>query len=297
LATGDREQSDAPGDRVGRSGPAVPGELGRFAFGENWSRFLRTLDDERIERAKRSLQSMLDVDRLEGKTFLDVGSGSGLFSLAARQLGAQVHSFDADAESVACTRRLKELFYPGDRQWAIEEASVLDPAYLQRLGPADVVYAWGVLHHTGQMWKALENVVALVAPGGRLFLALYNDQGRASRRWRRIKALYNRMPAALRPLLLWLCAVRLWGPTMVRDGVRLRPFHTWRTYEQQRGMSPWRDVVDWVGGYPFEVARPAEVLEFCQSRHLVLQKLKTCGRGRGCNEYVFQRSRASLSNS
>ena len=161
--------------------------------------------------------------------------------------------------------------------------------YLQRLGRFDVVYCWGVLHHTGQMWTALHNMVPLVAPGGRLFIAIYNDQGRASRAWLKVKKLYNTGPALLRPLLLGFCAVRLWGPTVVRDLARLKPFHTWREYRKDRGMSPWHDVVDWVGGYPFEVAKPEAVIDFCRPFGLELQKIKTCGSGHGCNEYVFRR--------
>jgi 2-polyprenyl-6-hydroxyphenyl methylase/3-demethylubiquinone-9 3-methyltransferase len=60
-------------------------------------------------------------------------------------------------------------------------------------------------------------------------------------------------------------------------------------------MSPWRDVVDWVGGYPFEVARPEEIFEFFKSKGLVLGKFKTCGGGHGCNEFVFEKGLTSSS--
>lgn len=263
----------------------------RFAFGENWSHFLRELDESRIAQAEASLRQMLECEQLDGRTFLDVGSGSGLFSLAARRLGASVHSLDYDEQSVACTAELKRRYFPDDAAWTVEQGSVLDREYLARLGQWDIVYAWGVLHHTGAMWDALENVAGLVRPGGRLFLAIYNDQGRASQSWLRVKQAYNRLPPALRWLVLWPALVRLWGPTTIRDLLRGRPFQTWRNYatSSTRGMSAWRDVVDWVGGLPFEVARPEQIFDFYRGRGLVLRKLTTCGGGQGCNEFVFER--------
>jgi len=139
------------------------------------------------------------------------------------------------------------------------------------------------------MWGALENVVPLVKPGGALFVAIYNDQGRASRMWFLIKKLYNELPRGLRFLVLVPAFLRLWMPTAVRDLLLGRPFRTWRTYSAERGMSPWRDVVDWVGGYPFEVARPEQVFDLFRDRGFTLDRLKTCAGGLGCNEYVFRR--------
>lgn len=261
----------------------------RFAFGDNWAAFLRDLSDRQIEIARESLCARLSQTRLDGLSFLDVGCGSGLFSLAARQLGARVHSFDYDPSSVACARELKDRYFAGDDAWTIDEGSALDADYLMRLGTFDIVYSWGVLHHTGALWAAMENVARLVEPQGRWFLAIYNDQGRASRRWHKLKALYNRAPRWVRPFILAASFVRLWGPTLARDTLRLRPFASWRAYQQERGMHPWRDVVDWVGGYPFEVSRPEEVFAFCHARRFELVALKTCGGGLGCNEFVFVR--------
>ena len=261
----------------------------RFEFGANWARFLKELDDDRIREAELSLKTMLGVDSLAGKCFLDVGCGSGLFSLVARRLGARVHSFDYDPKSVGCARELKQRYFAGDATWTIEEGSVLDLAYLSRLGRFDVVYSWGVLHHTGQMWPALANVEPLVKKDGILFIAIYNDQGTPSRRWTAVKRLYNRFPPRLRFVVQWPAFWHLWWRRLVKDLVLGRGFKSWREYKQVRGMSPWWDVVDWVGGYPFEVAKPEEIFDFYRKRGFELERLHTEAGSLGCNEFVFHR--------
>ena len=145
----------------------------RFEFGENWSLFLDVLDEQRIDEAVDSLKVMLDVNSLKGRSFLDIGSGSGLFSLAAKKLGAKVHSFDYDPKSVACTKELKNRFFANDKEWIIEIGSALDADYLEKLGKFDIVYSWGVLHHTGDMWKALDCISQSVNVDGKLFIALW----------------------------------------------------------------------------------------------------------------------------
>ena len=191
---------------------------------------------------------MLEESNLRGKRFLDVGSGLGLSSPVARRLGATVHSFDFDPQSVACTGELKRRYYPNDPDWIVEEGSILDKDYLQTLGQWDIVYSWGVLHHTGAMWEALANVTTLVAKGGKSFIAIYNDQGRASMMWKKIKTGYNFLPGTLKWLILLPAFIRLWGPTTLRDLIHGRPGYTWRSRKLSRGMDPWRDVIDWVGG-------------------------------------------------
>ena len=115
-------------------------ELGqRFKFGANWLRFLSLLNDKRIRLAEDSLRQMLETEDLQGKAFLDAGSGSGLFSLAARRLGARLNSFDYDPQSVACTAELKRRYFPSDPDWVVEEGSVLDSGYLNRLGVFDCI--------------------------------------------------------------------------------------------------------------------------------------------------------------
>jgi 2-polyprenyl-3-methyl-5-hydroxy-6-metoxy-1,4-benzoquinol methylase len=266
----------------------------RFAFGKNWRRFLERLDDERIAQAEDSVRTLLEVSTLSGKSFLDIGSGSGLFSLAARRLGARVRSFDYDAESVACTTILRERYFPGDRNWIIESGSALDATYLSALGSFDVVYSWGVLHHTGDMWRALKYATERVAPGGRLVLAIYNDAGGQSVRWNWIKQTYNLMPRFLR--VPFAVAVVAPGELRAAAGAcaRLRPreyVESWTRYgEGRRGMCRSRDIIDWVGGYPYEVAKPDVLFDFCRTRGFDLARLKCSSGPLGCNEYVFVRT-------
>ena len=262
----------------------------RFEFGKNWTRFLGSLNEERIVQAQKSLSERLELETLQGKTFVDIGSGSGLFSLAARQLGARVHSFDYDPHSVNCTRELKRRYFPDDPQWTIDEGSALDNDYLRSLGTFDVVYSWGVLHHTGDMWTALDNVAPLVREGGILFISLYNDQGTASRRWKKTKKLYNHLPHGLRFLVVAPCFVVLWWRRLLKDALRGQPFRSIRQYGKGRGMSFWQDLIDWVGGYPFEVSTPEQVFDFYRTRGFTLTRLHTCGGSLGCNEFVFRKA-------
>lgn len=265
----------------------------RFAFGGNWANFLKLLDETRISEAVESLKAMLEVDSLKGQSFLDVGSGSGLFSLAAKRLGARVVSFDYDPQSVACTRELKRRFYRDDTDWQIESGSVLERSYLKSLGKFDVVYSWGVLHHTGDMWLALSNVDSCVANNGKLFIALYNDQGGASHRWLIVKRVYNKVPAILRPIYLVAILLPRESKSFLIHLVRGKPqnyFSQIVNYKTSRGMSWLHDQIDWIGGYPFEVARPDQVFSFFRKRGYKLEVIKTCGGSLGCNEFVFQRN-------
>ena len=255
----------------------------RFEFGRNWSSFLRVLNEERIQEATKSLQAMLEIDRLDGRSFLDIGSGSGLFSLAARGLGAHVFSFDYDPGSVDCTRALKRRYCEGDPAWTVEEASVLDAEFMESLPRFDIVYAWGTLHHTGRMWRAIELAADRVETNGILFIMVYLDMGSASVAWRRVKRLYCSSffgKAAVLSVYVPYFVV-LW---LLVDVYRFRnPLRRYTEYYKSRGMSKFHDLVDWLGGYPYEFAKPDEVIRFVEARGFTLQKLRN-------TEYVFRRS-------
>jgi len=254
----------------------------RFEFGENWARFLRLLDDDRILEAEKSLKEMLDVDDLVGKRFLDIGCGSGLFSLAAKRLGAKVYSFDFDTQSVSCTQELKRRYYPNDQDWTIEKGSVLDQGYIKSLNKFDIVYSWGVLHHTGMIWQALDNAQLPVGDAGKLFISIYNDQGLVSRYWYFVKKIFNKNIFYRLLIILfhlpYLLALRILV-RLARGRLAL-----------ERGMSYWYDMMDWLGGYPFEVAKPEEIFDFYRRRGFTLMKLKTQGSRHGCNEFVFKKN-------
>jgi len=237
---------------------------------------------------------MLEVADLNGQSFLDIGSGSGLFSLAAKRLGAKVLSFDYDPQSVACTRELKDRYFKNDKEWHIELGSVLDAEYMKRLGKFDVVYSWGVLHHTGDMWTALNNVIPNVANDGKLFIALYNDQGGASKRWLSVKKIYNNnLPNILKGAFAFCVYAPLELRSFLIHLVRGRPFTyfdyviNYKKLNGGRGMNWWYDKIDWIGGYPFEVSKPEEIFSFYRGFGFSLCLLKTCAGGLGCNEYVF----------
>jgi SAM-dependent methyltransferase len=262
----------------------------RYEFGENWRRFLGGLDESQVVEAQHSLVAMLGVPELTGTSFLDIGSGSGLSSLAARRLGALVHSFDDDPASVACARALKERFLSGDAGWTIEQGSVLDSGYLTSLGKFDMVYAWGVLHHTGALEFAMAQVAGSVVEGGRLFVAIYNYQRYWTAVHRVLKRCYVSSPTVLRwPMAAAFIALRA-AKGLIEDLARLRdPRTRYREYKKLRGMSWWYDTFDWLGGYPYEAMTCGAVFDFYQARGFVLERLVDCGNS-GCNQFVFRKT-------
>jgi 2-polyprenyl-6-hydroxyphenyl methylase/3-demethylubiquinone-9 3-methyltransferase len=261
----------------------------RFEFGKNWQSYSKNIDQEKIDEAVVSLKSFLKVDNLNAKTFLDIGCGSGLFSLAARNLGATVYSFDYDNDSVSCTKTLKSIYCKDDEAWRIETGSILDDVFVNQLGKFDYVYSWGVLHHTGDMQKALLNAANCVNDDGAIYIAIYNDQGFQSRIWKKLKKFYcehngKKLSILMIFVPLFFCITLIKGII-----VKFNPFYFFFEYKKNRGMSIYYDWIDWLGGYPFEVATPEKIIFIYKDLGFELSNLRTKN-GSGCNEFLFVRA-------
>lgn len=265
------------------------GVADHFAFGKNWQRFVKQVTDDRIAKAQSSIKEFMDVDSLAGKRFIDIGCGSGLFSYSAYKLGArEVVSFDFDPRSVAATRELRARA-GNPANWSLSEGSVLDKKFLDSLGTFDVVYSWGVLHHTGAMWDAIRNAAALVGRDGFFYIALYNNvEGRfGSRFWWRVKKIYNATPRVVQRGMEWAYIFVYYILANLLRGKN--PITAMRGYGGGRGMRWREDVIDWLGGYPYEYASVEEVFRFLKKEYpsFRLENVKTRG-GIGNNWFLFK---------
>jgi 2-polyprenyl-3-methyl-5-hydroxy-6-metoxy-1,4-benzoquinol methylase len=275
---------------VAERAPSLRDLSSHFAFGQNWASYADLIDDERLAEAERGLVRLLGPDGLRGRSFLDIGCGSGLHAVAAARLGAaRILAVDIDPRSVDTARAVLRRHAP-QAAAQIRELSVfdLDPIATERF---EVVYSWGVLHHTGAMWTALDHAAGPVRNGGTLFIAIYNDVGSQSVRWRRLKHIYARLPRLLQPAFALLVSAPQEFKSFARSVLSGRPqeyLHTWTRYQRSRGMSHWHDIVDWVGGFPYEYAKPDAIFGFFRARGFSLEAMKIGG-GLGCSEYVFSR--------
>lgn len=257
----------------------------RYEFGKNWERFSHGVTNRHIAQAVAGM-TRLTGDDLRGKSFLDIGCGSGLHALAALRLGATVTAFDIDTDSVKTARRLLAAHAP-DASWMVDARSIFDipedwPRY-------DVVYSWGVLHHTGRMWDAVWQAARLVKPGGHLVIALYRKTPMCPF-WRVEKRLYSRGPGWLRAVAEGTLASLMMAGLLATGR---NPVAYVRNYPRARGMNFLTDVRDWLGGYPYESASPAAVHDALGHLGFSRRAFFPCNTrigllGVGCDEYVYQ---------
>jgi 2-polyprenyl-6-hydroxyphenyl methylase/3-demethylubiquinone-9 3-methyltransferase len=261
----------------------------RFEFGKNWASFAATLDEAKIREAENRLASMLGADSLKSATFLDIGCGSGLHSLAALRMGAErVWAIDLDANSVGTAQAVLARWWP-QHNYRIERKSVfeLESALPEQF---DIVYSWGVLHHTGEMVRAIRAACRAVKPGGRLAIALYGKT-RYCGIWTRIKRWYvQATPEQKKRAEDWY--VRLFGAYLLLRGKRLSSHIA--NYRKKRGMDFHHDVRDWIGGYPYESIRPRELHAIVKPLGFELERQTVKRRsglfGSGNDEYVFRKT-------
>lgn len=277
-----------------------------FWFGRNWKNYVKNVVDEKVlSEAMLSLvkyvpDGMNERNFYFGKVFIDVGCGSGLFSLSALKLGCkEVISFDIQDESLEAVNLLKAKFnylLPPNYSWSVFKGDILDENIVQIFKEkGDIVYSWGVLHHTGDMYKAISNCCQLVKKGGYLIIAIYNH-GATSPAWEKIKRFYNKHKS-LQKFLGFLYALYVCIGYMIRR----RTFNLYR----ERGMHVFYDAIDWIGGYPYEYACFDEIKNYVENLGFKLVKAPTilpCEKNKkinifeilrakniGCNEFVFQK--------
>lgn len=273
-----------------------------FSFGKNWKNYVsKAVDEKSIEISKKSLLEYLPESEFRGKTFIDIGCGSGVFSLAAMLIGCKkVISFDLDVFSMEATKLLRERFYgiiPKGAKWETFQGSIVEDITVASLRDSgDIVYSWGVLHHTGNMWKAIENSLKLVKDNGCFVVSIYNHAS-SSRFWKKVKQFYNGHPL-LQPLFIAICAVPGSLLSMMKN-------KNW-SLKRKRGMHVFYDVIDWLGGYPYEFACFDDVKAFVEKRGFELIKAPTMlpceknkkaslfdiitARNTACNEFVFRKT-------
>lgn len=262
----------------------------QFSFGENWASYLEHFSQERLEEAKASIQNLTQLTSLNGIKFLDIGCGSGLFSMAAHLLGAEVVSIDVDISSINCCISLRDKLKIPPDQWEIIQGSALDPSFIDSLDQFDIVYSWGVLHHTGDMWKAIQCASTRVKPDSLFILALYNktDPLWIYSGWKIIKIIYNKSPDFLRNILIHLYSIMF---LILRFKLNIFKFNAYKKdYLQNRGMHYLHDVIDWLGGYPYEVASEHEMKIWSNDNDMELIRSNLVPPTEsGCNEFVMKK--------
>lgn len=260
-----------------------------FAFGENWAGYSALIDESRIHQAELGLTRLVGQYFLNGKSMLDIGCGSGLHTLAALRLGAgRVVAVDIDPNCVETTRKVVGQHY-SHANVEMLQSSVFD-LDSDKVGKFDLVYSWGVLHHTGAMHEALAHAAAFVAPGGLFVFALY-EKTLLCPFWKREKKFYAHSSPSVQNAIrsVYLALVRF------SFAIRGKSFQKHLAeYKSGRGMDYPHDVHDWLGGYPYESIASDQVETYMTALgfRLVRRFCDTPGSrifASPCAEYVYCR--------
>lgn len=262
----------------------------RFEFGRNWREFVeKHYSQEVVDASKTRILEFMKRPNLQGLSVIDIGCGSGVHSMAMHQAGAaSIHSFDYDPTSVEATRLVHQKA-GAPASWTIQQGSVLDESFMRSLPTYDLVYSWGVLHHTGEVWKAIDLAAERVKPGGMFYIALYSadvQKDPTPEFWLDVKRRYVSSGWLRRRYMdYWY----VWRFMMQREWSRLpEVLKRMRDYRKDRGMNLMTDIRDWLGGWPMEFVWDADAVKFCADRGLTLKEMAT---GKANTEFLFERVR------
>ena len=256
-----------------------------FKFGENWKNFSNLIDNNRLKEAVTSLKKLTNKKSLNNLSFLDIGCGSGLSSLAAIQLNCKkIYAIDQDEQSIKTTKKVlqKSRF----KKVKVEKKDLFT---LNEKEKFNIVYSWGVLHHTGNMLEAIKKSTKMVSKNGILILALYKKT-KLCNLWKIEKYIYKSSPKVIQNFIKNLF-IFLFKLAMI---LKRKNFSNYiNDYKTKRGMDFYHDVHDWLGGYPYESISIEEISKimdkFGYKMIRSFQVKKQIGFfGTGCDEYVFK---------
>lgn len=256
----------------------------QFNFGLNWKEFsLKALSEERVESARRDFRALIGDIQLENKTFLDIGCGQGLSALIASEEHADVVCNDINHISEQLLK-LNKAHFDISNPITFIKGSILEKSIIEKIKEChteyDIVHSWGVVHHTGNMYSAIDALCNLVKKEGYLVLAIYNRHW-SSPYWKLIKYLYNKSPNLIRRMMICLFYYIIYiAKYLVTHKSPM---------EKQRGMDFYYDVIDWVGGYPYEYASIQEISDYVETKGFKLVKSISAEVPTGCNEMIFKR--------
>lgn len=261
-----------------------------FSFGENWKSFLSAISEDNLREAKYGLSRLILPNQIVGKTFLDIGCGSGIHMLSALELGAsRATGIDIDCLSVEAAKVLLETMVE-HKHWRVMESSIFDFTDKNQRMNYDVVYSWGVLHHTGAIWEAIKSAASLVGEQGYFIVALY-PRTYLDWFWILEKPIYSRSPKIAQMVIRAIYKTLF---ILALIGTGRNPIKYINCYKRARGMDWHHDIHDWLGGYPYETADPNDVIDFLKGLNFIIvsvsQHKKKVGLfGSGCVEYVAKR--------